>query len=67
MGHCQGQCLWPWLAHAAEALADVADGFALLDLEEAVALRQAGVRQPILLLEGFFTSRTIWNWWRSIG
>ncbi|MBK9446865.1 MAG: alanine racemase [Betaproteobacteria bacterium] len=43
------------LTHAAEALADAADGFALLDLEEAVALRQAGVRQPILLLEGFFS------------
>jgi len=42
------------LLNAAEALADVADGFALLDLAEAVALREAGVRQPILLLEGFF-------------
>jgi alanine racemase len=43
------------LMPAADALADAADGFALLDLEEAVALRQAGVRQPILLLEGFFS------------
>ncbi|MCM8594927.1 alanine racemase [Accumulibacter sp.] len=42
------------LLRAARALGDVADGFALLDLDEAVALRQAGVRQPILLLEGFF-------------
>ena len=39
---------------AANALADVADGFALLELEAAVALRDAGFRQPILLLEGFF-------------
>ena len=43
------------LLNAADALADAADGFALLDLEEAVALREAGIRQPILLLEGFFT------------
>jgi alanine racemase len=42
------------LLRAAAALADVADGFALLDLDEAIALRQAGIRQPILLLEGFF-------------
>ncbi|MDR0441585.1 MAG: alanine racemase [Candidatus Accumulibacter sp.] len=39
---------------AARALAGVADGFALLDVEVAVALRDAGIRQPILLLEGFF-------------
>jgi alanine racemase len=42
------------LLRVAGALADVADGFALLDLEEAIALRQAGITQPILLLEGFF-------------
>ena len=42
------------LLRAATALADVADGFALLDLEAAVVLRDAGFRQPILLLEGFF-------------
>jgi alanine racemase len=42
------------LLRAAAALAEVADGFALLDLAEAVALRDAGIRQPILLLEGFF-------------
>ena len=42
------------LLRTAGALADVADGFALLDLDAAVALRDAGVRQPILLLEGFF-------------
>jgi alanine racemase len=39
---------------AAKALSGVADGFALLDVEVAVALRDAGIRQPILLLEGFF-------------
>ena len=31
-----------------------ADGFALLDLDEAVRLREAGHANPILLLEGFF-------------
>ncbi len=42
------------LQRVADALADIADGFALLDLEAAVSLRDAGFRQPILLLEGFF-------------
>ena len=42
------------LLRTAEALDDLADGFALLDLDDAVALREAGFRQPILLLEGFF-------------
>ena len=42
------------LLRAVDALAS-ADGFALLDLEEAVRLRDAGVRKPILLLEGFFS------------
>jgi len=42
------------LTRVAGALADLADGFAVLDLEEAVRLREVGIRQPILLLEGFF-------------
>ena len=42
------------LLHAAKAL-KAADGFALLDVDEAVQLREAGFRQTILLLEGFFT------------
>jgi alanine racemase len=42
------------LMSTAEALDDLADGYALLDLDDAVALREAGYRQPILLLEGFF-------------
>ena len=42
------------LLRAAAALARLADGFALLDVEAAVALRDAGYTQPILLLEGFF-------------
>ena len=42
------------LLRAATALRDEADGFALLDLDEALALREAGIDRPILLLEGFF-------------
>src|SRR5712691_5003651 len=38
---------------AARAL-DTADGFAVLDFQEAVRLRAAGVSKPILMLEGFF-------------
>jgi len=41
------------LLRAAEALA-AADGFALLDIGDAISLREAGYRQTILLLEGFF-------------
>ena len=40
---------------AARAL-HAADGFAVLDLQEALRLRAAGVAKPILLLEGFFKS-----------
>lgn len=43
------------LLRTAEAL-NAADGFALLDVQEAVRLREAGFRQQILLLEGFFTA-----------
>ena len=42
------------LLRAARALA-AADGFALLELDDAIRLRDAGHRQPILLLEGFFS------------
>src|SRR6266852_2381095 len=38
---------------AARAL-DAADGFAVLDFQEAARLRVAGVTQPILMLEGVF-------------
>ncbi|MNZ22718.1 Alanine racemase [compost metagenome] len=38
----------------AHALADEADGFAVACIEEALELRAAGIRAPILLLEGFF-------------
>lgn len=39
---------------AAHALNDVADGFAVAFLEEALPLREAGITKPILLLEGLF-------------
>ena len=42
---------------AVEALRGEADGFALLECENAVALREAGVTQPVLLLEGIFSAR----------
>jgi alanine racemase len=42
------------LLHTAEALG-AADGFALLDIADAVRLREAGFRQTILLLEGAFS------------
>ena len=42
------------LLRMARVVSDVADGFALLDLDEAVRLREARFRQPILLLEGVF-------------
>jgi len=41
------------LLRAAEALS-ATDGYALLDLQNAVQLREAGYRRNILLLEGFF-------------
>jgi alanine racemase len=41
------------LLRAADALS-ATDGYALLDIQNAVQLREAGYRQNILLLEGFF-------------
>lgn len=42
------------LLHCAEAVRDCVDGFALLEVAEAMRLRDAGFAQPILLLEGVF-------------
>lgn len=44
---------------AVEALRGTADGFAVLECESALALREAGVTQPILLLEGIFSARDV--------
>lgn len=46
------------LLRAARALND-ADGFALLDIRDAVQLRESGFRQTILLLEGLFTREDV--------
>jgi len=46
------------LIHTAQALSK-ADGFALLELEAAIALRDAGFNHPILMLEGFFSTREL--------
>ncbi|MCR4299867.1 MAG: alanine racemase [Gallionella sp.] len=46
------------LMRTAEALS-AADGFALLDIQDAVQLREAGFRQTILLLEGFFDAQEL--------
>ena len=43
----------------AQALADVADAFAVACIEEALELREAGITQPIILLEGFFDESEI--------
>jgi len=46
------------LLRAAAALAE-ADGFALIEIENALRLRQAGYKQPIVLLEGFFGDKDL--------
>ncbi|MGE5493178.1 MAG: alanine racemase [Actinomycetota bacterium] len=53
-----GHGLW----RALSGLRDVADGFAVLETETAVALRESGVTQPILMLEGVFEPRD----WRAV-
>ena len=44
------------LERAYAALREVADGFAVIEVDAAVRLRELGATQPILLLEGFFTA-----------
>lgn len=46
------------LLRVAKAL-EAADGFALLDFVDALRLRAAGVRKPILMLEGFFSAQDL--------
>lgn len=46
------------LIHSAHALRS-ANGFALLELEAAIGLRDAGYTLPILLLEGFFSQQEL--------
>lgn len=47
------------LERTVAALADVSDGFALIELESALALRAAGLRQPILMLEGCYSAEEL--------
>lgn len=47
------------LANAHAALHDVADGFAVIEIDAAVRLREMGARQPLLLLEGFYEARDL--------
>lgn len=42
--------------NCARALTDLADGFAVSSLEEAVELREAGIENPIVMLEGVFVA-----------
>ncbi|WP_020168236.1 MULTISPECIES: alanine racemase [Methylotenera] len=50
-GHGAVQC--------AKAIENEADGFAVASLEEALTLRQAAIKNPILLLEGFFEAQEL--------
>ncbi len=43
----------------AQTLADCADGFAVACIDEAMELRDAGITQPIVLLEGVFHSNEL--------
>jgi len=43
----------------AQALADTADALGVACIEEALVLREAGIKIPIVLLEGFFTADEI--------
>lgn len=56
---------------AARALQKDADAFGVACIEEAIELREAGIQQPILLLEGFFTEDEITtiselNFWTAV-
>ena len=46
------------LERVARALSD-ADGFATLELDSAIKLRELGLRAPILMLEGFFDDKEL--------
>ncbi|MEW6514577.1 MAG: alanine racemase [Pseudomonadota bacterium] len=47
------------LNRAVDELANLTDGFALIELERALALREAGLDLPLLLLEGFYTAEEL--------
>ncbi len=47
------------LERAVQALENLADGFALIELENAMALREAGLARPLLMLEGFYNAEEV--------
>jgi alanine racemase len=47
------------LLRVAGALAGLTDGFALIELEAALALREAGINEPILMMEGFYDAEEL--------
>ena len=47
------------LLPAARALQSLTDGFALVEFDGAVRLREQGIRQPILMLEGIYQAQDI--------
>jgi alanine racemase len=47
------------LLRVAGALAGLADGYALIELEAAMALREAGINAPILMMEGFYEAEDL--------
>ncbi len=47
------------LLRVAGALAGSTDGFALIELDGALALREAGIEQPILMMEGYYDSNEL--------
>lgn len=47
------------LLTVAEALRELADGFAVVDLRDALALRAHGVAAPIVLLQGIFAAEEV--------
>ena len=56
----------------AHALADIADGFAVATVDEGVELRQNGIKNPIVLLEGVFEATEYadvdrYDLWPAIG
>jgi alanine racemase len=44
------------LERAVAALANLTDGFALIETERAIVLRQGGLTKPLLMLEGFYSA-----------
>ncbi|MEW5782895.1 MAG: alanine racemase [Pseudomonadota bacterium] len=47
------------LERTVRALHDLADGFALIELERAIALREAGLTKPLLMLEGCYAASDV--------